>query len=216
MKHQDDGLLELKARIAPHGNEDDLTHTLSPRCSTWTPTGLKISESIASLFGWRTCKADMESGFWRTGYASRDVYVRPRTERRKKSTRPWLLLKAAYGLVNCGAKWQIQSNEGLFELGLQQCQQVPQLFYFSKSCKLVLVIAKTSDDTKAAGTKEYAMNLVESLEDRLKLGTVRSGPGKTGFFVITTFQNEDMTSRTDADKKLHSLTDYWISLPRRK
>lgn len=51
VKHNNDGTLKLKARKAPHGNEDDPKHLLSKDCSMCPPTGLCILESSASLFG---------------------------------------------------------------------------------------------------------------------------------------------------------------------
>lgn len=51
VKHNNDGTLKLKARKAPHGNEDDPQHLLNKDCSMCPPTGLRILESSASLFG---------------------------------------------------------------------------------------------------------------------------------------------------------------------
>jgi len=44
VKHNDDGSLKLKARIAPHGNEDDIKHMLNKDCTICPPTGLRIVE----------------------------------------------------------------------------------------------------------------------------------------------------------------------------
>ena len=100
VKRSDDGSLLLKARIAPHGNEDDLKNVLSKDCSTCPPTGLRIVESIAAIKGWTIYKADVKAAFLQTGEAHRDVYVRPPRDSKMKSTYLWLLLTAAYGLVN--------------------------------------------------------------------------------------------------------------------
>lgn len=118
VKMNDDGSLKLKARIAPHGNEDDLKDTLSKDCSTCPPTGLRILESIASLFGWTLYKADVKAAFLQTGLAQRDVYVRPPRESEMKGTHLWLLLTAAYGLVNANAKWQHQADRVMLDIGL--------------------------------------------------------------------------------------------------
>ena len=77
VKRNDDGSLLLKARISPHGNEDDLKNVLRKDCSTCPPTGLRISGSNAALHGWKINKADSRAAFLRTGEAHRDVYVRP-------------------------------------------------------------------------------------------------------------------------------------------
>lgn len=53
VKHFDDGSLNLKARIAPHGKDDiDKKNQLTADCSKFPPTGLRIVFSIAALFRW--------------------------------------------------------------------------------------------------------------------------------------------------------------------
>ena len=103
LKQNDDGSLKLKARIAPHGNKDNMKYFLSKDCTTCPPTELRILESIASLYSWKVYKADVKAAFLQTGEAKRDVYVRPPKESLMKSTHLWLLLTAAYGLVNANA-----------------------------------------------------------------------------------------------------------------
>ena len=51
VKMCDDGSLKLKARIAPHVNEDDMRKILSSDRTTCPRAGLRILESIASLKG---------------------------------------------------------------------------------------------------------------------------------------------------------------------
>lgn len=104
VKQYDDSSLKLKARIAPHGNEDDLKNELHKDCSTCSPTGLRILESVASLHGWTVYKADVTVAVLQTGIAQRDVYARPPKESQTKTTHLWLLLTAVHGLVNANAK----------------------------------------------------------------------------------------------------------------
>lgn len=104
VKQNDDGSLKLKACIAPHGNEDDLKDSLSKECTTCPPTGIRILEYIASDFGWKLYKTEVEAAFLQTGKAQRDVYFRPRREIKMKVSHLWVLLAASYGLVNANAK----------------------------------------------------------------------------------------------------------------
>ena len=46
-----------------------------------------------------------------------------------KASHLWLLLTAAYGLVNANAKWHFQSDNLMLVIGLTQSTHVPQLFY---------------------------------------------------------------------------------------
>lgn len=173
-------------------------------------------ESIASLFGWKLIKADAKSAFLQTGPAGRDVYVLPPRESMQRATHVWLLLTAAYGLVNANAKWQMKSDECFFELGLLQCQQIPQLFYMHEDGELVLLVAKVVDDIKAAGKGDRAEQFIKQSHKKFELGTVSHGPGKLRFFGINTEQHEDLTVSTDADDKLKSLVELDISRSRRK
>ena len=216
LKLNDDGSLKLKARIAPHGNEDDLKDLLASDCSTCPPTGLRIVESIASLMKWRLYKADVKSAFLQTGPARREVYVKPPRESAQRATHMWLLLTAAYGLVNANAKWQVKSDECFFELGMLQCQQIPQLFYKHEGGKLVLLAAKVVDDIKVAGEGDRAEDFIKRFNQKFELGTVARGPGKMRFFGINTVQHDDKTVSTDADDKLNSLVEADISRTRRK
>jgi len=45
----------------------------------------------------------------------------------------------------------------------------------------VLIVAKIVDDIKAAGAGDYAHLFIEAFNDKFKLGTVKSGPGKMSF-----------------------------------
>lgn len=86
VKHNNDGSQKLKARIAPHGNEDDFKHILSKYFATCPPTGLCVLKSIALLFAWTLCKANVKAAFVQTGAAERDVYVKPPVKSRMRAT----------------------------------------------------------------------------------------------------------------------------------
>lgn len=50
-------------------------------------------------------------------------------------THLWLLLLAAYGPVNAGAKFQHQSDNLILKMGLQQSKHMGQLFYKKENIK---------------------------------------------------------------------------------
>ena len=68
------------------------------------------------------------------------------------------------------------------DLGLTQCQRVPQLFYQHENGQLVLLVAKIVDDMKAAGAGDRAQSFIKSFKDKFEVGTVVSGPGKNALF----------------------------------
>lgn len=133
-----------------------------------------------------------------------------------KVTHMWLLLTAAYSLVNANSKWQNQADGVMYQLGLVQSKFISQLFFKIAGGKLVLVVAKIFDDLKAAGIGDNAKEFLEGFHQRFALGTFNHGPGKLRFFGINTIQNEYFTVDTDADDKLEAVTEYPITRPRRK
>lgn len=129
IKVDDNNELKIKALIAPHGNEDDLKEVLNKDCVMCPPAGLRVLESIAALMGWNIYKACVTSAFLQAVEAARDIYVKPRQESKMRTTHLWLLLTAAYGLVNSNVKWQYQSDYVIPSIGLAQSKHRPQLFY---------------------------------------------------------------------------------------
>lgn len=103
VKAADDASKMLKARIAPHSNRDEEKEGLKTDSAVCPPLGIRILLSIAVLLYWYLVKIDVKSTFLQTGIAERDVYVVPPRECKKRSFY-WLLLTAAYGLVNANAK----------------------------------------------------------------------------------------------------------------
>eukprot|EP00178_Gracilaria_changii_P016074 TRINITY_DN453_c0_g1_i1.p1 TRINITY_DN453_c0_g1~~TRINITY_DN453_c0_g1_i1.p1 ORF type:complete len:311 (-),score=40.62 TRINITY_DN453_c0_g1_i1:1250-2182(-) len=109
VKIKDDNSLMMKARIAPHGNKDREKQLLKTDSAVCPPLDFRTLLSFVSLFRWTLVKIDVKSAFLQTGCAERDIYVvRPKESKNKSFY--WLLLTAAYGLVNASAKWQDQSD----------------------------------------------------------------------------------------------------------
>ena len=129
--------------------------------------------TTAALLNWRVYKADVKSAFLQTGKAQRDVYVLPPKESADKR-HSWLLLTAAYGLVNANAKWQSQSDEELLRNGLQQFSCVPQLFYLTDrdSGKTTLLLAKIVDDFLLTGVHQVVTSFLRKFDAKFKFGTV--------------------------------------------
>ena len=150
VKRCDDGSLTLKARIAVHGNKGREKNTLKTDSATCPPVGIRILLSLATIFSWTLSKIDFKSAFLQT-QAKRDVYVVPPRECKTRYRHYWLLLSAAYGLVNAGAQWQQLSDDVLRGFGFLQSVQVPQLFYLKANGKLVVAAVKVVDDIMFAG-----------------------------------------------------------------
>lgn len=100
IKHNDDQSLKRKANISPHGNEDDIKDTLTKDCSSRRPTGIRTVQSMATPKGWRIVTGDLKYAFLNTGEAEIDAHVRPPLESKMRTSDVWLVIVAAYGIVN--------------------------------------------------------------------------------------------------------------------
>ena len=215
LKINDDNSFKLKARIAPHGNKDSMQSELRSDCCMCSPTGLKIVLMTAAIFKWKLVKADVKNAFLQTGLAERDVYViPPRESSNRKSL--WLLLAAAYGLVNANSKWQLQSDTAITNMGLTQCRYIPQLFYMKKNRKTVLLVAKIVDDMLVTGETSYVKSFVHKFNTQFTLGTVTYGPGLLRFYGLNIRQYDDYHSTIDGDEKMDALDAVPITRSRRR
>lgn len=215
LKLNDDNSLKLKGRIAPHGNQDSMKMDLRSDCCMCSPTGLRLVLMLAALNKWRIVKADVKNAFLQTGLAERDVYVIPPKESTNRKSL-WLLLAAAYGLVNANSKWQLQSDKALTTMGLEQSRHIPQLFTFKRNGKLVLIIAKIVDDMLATGELSYVKSFISKFDSQFSLGTVNYGPGLLRFYGLNIRQHADFHCTIDGDEKLEALEPVPITRSRRR
>ena len=160
-------------------------------------------------------KIDFTSAYLQTGDARRDVYVVPPRECSDR-TKYWLLLTAAYGLCNAGAKWQEHADALLRSVGLQQLKFVPQVFYSVNNGYIELIATKVVDDVLFAGERNRVDCIIAKIESMYKLGTIVRGPGSLLFFGLRLIQDENMTINVHADHKLEAVTCFPIDRTRRK
>lgn len=80
VKAEDDKLLKLKARNAPHGNEDSMKADLKTHCAMCRPVCAHLLLSTAALPGRRVSKLNVKSAFQQTGHAAHEVYFLPPRE----------------------------------------------------------------------------------------------------------------------------------------
>ncbi len=215
LKRNDDESLKLKARIAPHGNEDSDTELLRTDCNMCSPVGVRVVYVVATIYGWIVIRIDGKTAFLQTGRASRNVYVIPPRESFCKDEL-WLLLTAVYGLINSNAKWQVQSDELMCQLGLVQLTLIPQLFIKLDNGRLTMIAAKVVDDIILTGEESVTSKFIDDFNAKFKLGTIIRGPGKLRFFGLQVVQEKDLSICVDGNEKLNKIEPYPISNVRRK
>lgn len=216
VKILDDGSKLVKARIAPHGNKDSMKDDLKKDSAMCSPVGMRVALSICTMKRWNFAKIDFTSAFLQSGLAERDVYVVPPRESGKR-VYYWLLLTAAYGLVNAGAKWQQTIDNSLAKLGFLQLAYIPQLFYMKKEDSLLSILAvKVVDDILLVGDTSDLKSVIKHIRSEYKVGTVVYGPGNMLFNGMNITCDEESTLTVDADTKIAALEPLLLDRCRRK
>ena len=216
VKSNDNGQLYIKARIVPHGNRDRMKSVLKTDSNSCSPIGLRLVCSIGTMLSWPISKVDFDSAFLQSGASTRGVYVRPPKESESRVKFYWLLLTASYGFVNANSKWQTASDDCLYEYGLQQLPEVPQLFYLRSGGKLTLVAAKVVDDILIAAPVSRTKDLVAHISSQFKLGTIVYGPTCFEFYGLKIHQDSDMGVTVSSEKKMDDVTEMSVDRSRRK
>lgn len=134
----------------------------------------------------------MKAAFLKTGQAARDVYACSPIESNNRCNL-WLLLAAAYGLVNANAKFPSQADNLISSIGLSKNTVVPQLFYLRRDSRLVLVVAKVAYDLIFAGENSNVEDFITKFTAKFKIGTVFRGPGILKFYGMTIEQHDDFS-----------------------
>lgn len=144
------------------------SYQLNAQCVA--PNGIRLLQSIAAFFGCKVSDADAETAFIQTGKAERDVWIKPPTDSKMRSTHLLVLLVVAYGLINSNAKWQKTFDQLFKDFGLIQCQQVPQLFFKHGNNQLIIAGAEAVDYLKVSGPGDQAERFLASFNETFQLG----------------------------------------------
>lgn len=83
------------------------------------------------------------------------------------------------------------SDDIFRELGLQQCNFMPQLFYGHGTHNRCNVAVKIVNDILITGIPKFVEELLQAFNDRFTLGSIASGPRVLRFYDMNIIQNED-------------------------
>ncbi|CAN8063100.1 unnamed protein product [Agarophyton chilense] len=87
----------------------------------------------------------------------------------------WLLLSAAYGILNAGAKWKEITDTFLRDIGVLLLEYVPQLFYRRFSRERLTLAVELVDDILFAAPRHRLTQVINRVKDDYMLGTVVYG-----------------------------------------
>lgn len=100
----------------------------------------------------------------------------------------WLLLTAAYGLMNYNCKWQVLSDKILLYIEFLPVAVLPQLFVLYQGGKRVAIIARIVEDLLLAGRPATTEPLIANIIARIEFETIAYGPGHLSNFGLNLHQ----------------------------
>lgn len=96
----------------------------------------------------------------------------------------WLLPTPSYGLVSANAKFQVQYDNILLNLGLLRVVGVPQLLFDMTEGQLAVLVARVVDDILIIGEIDGVDLLLEAFNVQFKFGTVVQAPSQLRYIVF--------------------------------
>lgn len=116
-----------------------------------------------------------------------------------------LLLAAVFGLVNSNAKFQVQSDKVLDDLGFKMATFSPHLFLLMRENQLLVMIAKIVKNLLQIGAEADTEPVFAAINGRFQLGTIVKTPGVIRYHRLNISQIDDMSIEIDGDDKLDAL-----------
>lgn len=171
IKVEGDDAHSLKARIAPHGNENALNFELKSDCDMGSSLGFWIVLTKSAINSWIIVRANDEVAFLKTGEASRDLYIPPPRES-EDSPHYWPLLAAVYGLANSNATFQTQTDCLLLAFGPSSVTVVTQLLNITSNSKFDLLVAKVADNLLITGVMSHVDDFLVKFGKIFQIGRV--------------------------------------------
>lgn len=211
IKTDEQGERMLKARICPHGNEDDDKESIRKDSSNAQLTIIRLLLSLVTFLNFDVKTADIKGAYLQSGPIKREVFVRPPKEwhearqynRGKVWRILWKLTKLPYGIVEAGRQWMLTVEHWMLEVaGLQRIFGINQLFMKrDEHGKIRLLVAKLSDDFLVAGKTEDIDEFMRQLQLRFIVGKIVGGP-------VFKFSGCEVLIQDNGDI-LMSMRSYW-------
>lgn len=226
VKTNEDGERALKARICPHGNEDDDKDEVRKDSANAQLAVIRLMLSLVTFLGFHIKTADIKGAYLQSGPIQRNIYVRPPREWHYSGSYTrgilWLLTKLPYGIVEAGRQWMLAVEDWMLnKAGLTRTPGVAQLFAKrtkhsnrSGKSKILLLVAKLSDDFLVAGTTAEIDSFMNALKTRFVVGRIVDGPlYHFGGCEIRTHDNGDISMMDTYWNRIKPIT---MSRTRRK
>lgn len=179
--------------------------------------GMRILLITAPLREWWVVKEDTETAFIQTCPAQRQVLVVPPAEYANRRNDLWLMLAAAYAVINYSVKCHRKSDDAFKIIEMEQIEFIPQLGALHGKTRVVILFTCTLVyDIFLTGTDDQLRYYMTELNNIFRLGETLNGTGPLRFSGMNLKQADDISISIHADDKLTPIETNSICQRRRR
>lgn len=109
------------------------------------------------------------------------MYVAPPRKISDQGKVLWILLAAAYSLLNSNENLHELSDSLLIYIGFTQMAVVPPLFFIKNGGVMIFILVKFVDDILITVSMAFFNRIIDSIDNHSKLVTVVYGPRNMPF-----------------------------------
>lgn len=162
----------LKARLVVHGNRDEEKDEVRKDAIAADMMMTRLVLALGMIMNFSFGVADIKGAFMQSGPAHRDIYIIPPAAYKSRRKVYWKLLALAYGVCDAGRQWLKTSDSWIIkDMGMNRLTGAHQLFIKrNQEEKLVLIVAKTTDDFLVAGEKGAIEAFFGKMKERFVVG----------------------------------------------
>lgn len=124
------GTLQLRARICPHGNCEELKDEVRKESATAQYNVIRLLLAISTYLPMRVGLVDISGSYIQSGPIRREAFARPPREWDRTTRGPiWELLKFPYGITEAERQWALVLESFLtHDMGMETIETVSQFF----------------------------------------------------------------------------------------
>jgi hypothetical protein len=174
----------LKARIVPDGRGDSEKDYLRKDSPTVAVDTFRFLISIAAERGWTLASLDIKAAYLQAEDYNRLVLVKPPRQERDDSNL-WLLMTAAYGLVDSGRLWYLTSSKAMRQFSLS-CSSLDSCTWTLKGGNNVcLIVLVQTDNYLYTGLSGHISRFEQFMSQKFNVGSIEHDSFKAYGMSIT-------------------------------
>jgi Reverse transcriptase (RNA-dependent DNA polymerase) len=174
----------LKSRIVPDGRSDSEKDFLRTDSPTMAVEIFRFLISIAAERGWTLASLVIKAAYLQAEGYNRLVFVKPPREEGDVANL-WLLIAAAYGLVDSDLLWYLTSSKAMQQFGLS-CSSLDLCTWTLKEGNNVcLIVLVQTDNYLYTGLSDHITRFEQFMSQKFKVGSTEHNSFKVNSMSIT-------------------------------